>query len=80
MPKYTLKILLEWEARDDLDARRHVGETLSKVGVQLGDAREIVLHSAADHKSMRFNSDGTPSGEWQRGGRGRHPGPVDDRT
>lgn len=80
MPKYALKILLDLEARDDLEARRRVGEILSRAADGLTGVREIVLHSLDDRKSMKFASDGSPAGEWQHGGRPTRPGPTDERS
>ena len=38
--------------------------------------QEIVLHSKADHKSIRMNQDGSFQEQWNRGGRSTPPGKV----
>ena len=70
MPQYVLKILLDLEARDDIDARRAAAEIVT---TRLGGApgvRDIVLHAKADNKSIRMNPDGTYEGQWNKGGAG----------
>jgi hypothetical protein len=76
MPKYVLKFLLDLDAPDDLAARRRAAELVVQAGVGLAGAREIVLHSVSDHKSIRLNSDGSFQGQWNRGGLSAPPGEV----
>jgi hypothetical protein len=73
MPQYVLKILLDLEARDDLDARQRAAALVQGLGGGLSGAREIVLHAQADHKSIRMNPDGTYQGQWNRGAPGALP-------
>ncbi len=74
MPQYVLKILLDFEARDDLDARQAAVRTVEQLGAAAKQAREIVLHSQVDHKSIRMNADGTFQGQWNKGGPSALPG------
>jgi hypothetical protein len=69
MPSYVLKILLDIEARDDLEARRSAAAVAQQAGLAaLPAVREIVLHSSTDNKSIRMNPDGTFPGQWNKGG------------
>jgi len=74
MPQYVLKILLDLEARDDLDARHTAAKVVAQLGPLTMQARELVLHAQADHKSIRLNSDGTFQGNWNKGGPSAPPG------
>ena len=74
MPQYVLKILLDFEARDDLDARQAATRAVEQLGPLAKQARELVLHSQADRKSIRLNPDGTFSGQWNKGGPSSPPG------
>lgn len=74
MPQYVLKILLDLEARDDLDARQSAAKTVAQLGPLAKQARELVLHSQADHKSIRLNQDGSFLGQWNKGGPSAPPG------
>lgn len=66
--QYVLKVLIDLEARDDIAARQAAAEIVrEKLGTVVG-AREIVLHSSSDHKSIRMNLDGTFDGQWNKGG------------
>lgn len=77
MPQYVLKVLVGIEARDDLEARQRAVALVAQSLGQLGGVREIVLHAQSDHKSIRLNPDGTFQGQWNRGGQGPLPGPVE---
>ncbi len=69
--QYVLKVLIDLEARDDFAARQAAGAlVLEKLGSVTG-VREIILHSSADHKSIRINPDGTFDGQWNKGGHGK---------
>ena len=76
MPQYVLKILVDLEARDDLEARQRAAAMVAQTQGHLAGIREIVLHAHADHKSIRINADGTFQGQWNRGGPAAPPGPV----
>jgi len=77
MPRYVLKILLDLEARDDIEARQQASKKVSAMQVTLEGVREIVLQSPSDQKSIRMNPDGSYEGQWNRGGRGELPRQVD---
>ena len=77
MPQYVLKILVDLEARDDIEARQRASKQVSSLQVSLEGVREIVLQSPSDHKSIRMNPDGSFEGQWNRGGRGELPRKVD---
>jgi hypothetical protein len=77
MPQYVLKVILDLEARDDLDARQRVGELVRAHVQPLPGVREIVLHAKADNKSIRVEPDGTFPGNWNKGGPGQPVGPRD---
>jgi len=69
MPQYVLKILVDIEARDDLEARRAAAAAAQQAMLsKLSGIREIVLHSSADNKSIRMDPDGTFPGQWNKGG------------
>jgi len=73
MPQYVLKILLDIEARDDLEARRAATAAAEQAVLsKLSGIREIVLHSSFDNKSIRMDPDGTFPGQWNKGGAGSH--------
>jgi len=74
MPQYVLKILLDLEARDDLDARQAAAKAVAQLGPLTRHARELVLHAQADRKSIRMNPDGTFQGQWNKGGPSAPPG------
>ena len=69
MAKYVLKILIEVEARDDLEARRSATAVAQQCGLaKVPGVRDIVLHSGVDNKSIRMDPDGTFPGQWNKGG------------
>jgi hypothetical protein len=68
MGKYTLKILLDIDAPDDLEGRRRAASLVQGVSNNLEGVREIVLHAVADRKSIKMNPDGSFQGQWNRGG------------
>ena len=70
MPQYVLKILIDLEARDDIDARRTASEVVKTSVGTIGGLRETVLHAKQDNKSIRMNADGTYVGQWNKGGAG----------
>lgn len=74
MPQYVLKVLIDLEARDDIDARKIVGEFVKQHIQPASGVREIVLHAKDDNKSIRVNPDGTFPGNWNKGGPGQGPG------
>ncbi|HEY3319954.1 MAG TPA: hypothetical protein VGP72_05775 [Planctomycetota bacterium] len=68
MPKYVLKILVDIETRDDIEARRAASSLVQSGLATAAGIRDIVLHSQTDNKSIHMNPDGTYSGQWQKGG------------
>ena len=68
MPAYVLKILVDFEARDDIEARQRAAAVVSAHVGQVPGVRDIVLHAQADRKSIRLNPDGTFIGQWNKGG------------
>jgi hypothetical protein len=74
MPQYVLKVLIDLEARDDIEARRVVGEFVKEHIQPASGVREIVLHAKDDNKSIRVNPDGTFPGSWNKGGPGQPVG------
>ncbi|GMV81331.1 MAG: hypothetical protein AMXMBFR7_25150 [Planctomycetota bacterium] len=74
MGQYVLKILIDVEARDDLDARRIAAELVQQAHPALEKAREIVLQDQGDRKSIRLDAAGAFQGSWNRGGPGLPPG------
>jgi len=75
MPQYVLKILLDIEARDDIDARRAAAEIVQTRLGGVSGVRDIVLHAKSDNKSIRMNADGSYEGQWNKGGAGS-PAPA----
>lgn len=69
VPKYVLKVLVDLEARDDIEARKVAADLVTKTLSQAPGVRDIVLHSQEDNKSIRMNPDGTFPGQWNKGGR-----------
>jgi|GEM_PF-6978305 len=68
MPQYVLKVLVNIDARDDIEARQLAAAMVQN---QIGKAegiRDIILHAHADHKSIRMNVDGSFPGQWNKGG------------
>jgi len=68
MPQYVLKILIDLEGRDDIDARRCASERVRNSLGTVAGIRDIVLHAKEDNKSIRMNPDGTYDGQWNKGG------------
>ena len=77
MAQYVLKILMDLDARDDVEARQRAAALIRQAQPGLTGVREIVLHAQADRKSIRMNPDGTFQGQWNRGGPGTVPHRVD---
>ncbi|HLX61758.1 MAG TPA: hypothetical protein VKX17_10795 [Planctomycetota bacterium] len=69
--KYVLKVLLDLEARDDVAARQAVSALVREKLASVPGVREVVLHSAEDHKSIRVGADGAFEGQWNKGGHGK---------
>ncbi|MFH0939396.1 MAG: hypothetical protein V1899_08965 [Planctomycetota bacterium] len=67
MPKYALKILIDLESRDDLEARQVAANLVQTRLSKIVGVRDIVLHAQADHKSIRMNPDGTFQNQWHKG-------------
>jgi hypothetical protein len=69
MAKYVLKILVDVEARDDLEARRAASAVAQQCGLaNIPGIRDSILHSGTDNKSIRMAPDGTFPGQWNKGG------------
>jgi hypothetical protein len=68
MPQYVMKVLIELEARDDIEARKSAAALLQAPLTQIVGVRDIVLHAKIDNKSIRMNPDGTFPGQWNKGG------------
>lgn len=77
MGKYTLKILLDIEARDDLEGRQRAASIVKGISDELEGVREIVLHAVTDRKSIKLNADGSFEGQWNRGGGPAPQGPTE---
>ena len=69
MAKYVLKVLVDLEARDDIEARQAAAGWVQRALAQATGVRDIVLHAQDDNKSIRLNADGTFPGQWNKGGR-----------
>lgn len=69
MPKYVLKVLIDLEARDDIEARQIVASMVQKNIGPVAGIRDIILHSQEDNKSIHVNPDGSFDGQWNKGGR-----------
>jgi hypothetical protein len=68
MPQYVLKILIDVEARDDIDARRLASEMVQSRLTGVSGIKDIVLHARDDNKSIKMAPDGTFPGQWNKGG------------
>jgi hypothetical protein len=68
MPQYVMKVLIDFEARDDIEARRAAAEVVQKNIGTVGGVRDIVLHAKDDNKSIKITPDGTFIGQWNKGG------------
>lgn len=68
MPQYVLKILIEMDAPDDVEARRKAAAMAQTNIAALSGVRDIVLHAKDDNKSIKMNQDGTFPGQWNKGG------------
>jgi hypothetical protein len=68
MPQYDLKILIDVEARDDIEARRMASEMVQSRLTGASGIKDIVLHARDDNKSIKMAPDGTFPGQWNKGG------------
>jgi len=68
MPQYVIKILVDVEARDDIQARQMASALVQAHLSSASGLRDIVLHAKDDRKSIRMNPDGTYVGQWNKGG------------
>ena len=68
MPQYVMKVLLNLEARDDIQARQMAAALVQQHLSSAQGLQEIVLHAKEDNKSIRMNADGTYLGQWNKGG------------
>jgi len=72
MASYSLKILVDIEAQDDIDARRKAASAVAAMALHnASGVRDIVLHAQHDNKSIRMLPDGSFPGQWNKGGPGR---------
>ena len=76
MPHYVLKVLVDMEARDDLEARQRAAGLVTRLPAGLEGIREIVLQALEERKSIRLNPDGSFQGQWNKGGPASLPGPA----
>ena len=68
MPKYVIKALIDFEAADDVDAREKASAIVKQSISEQAGVRDLILHAAQDHKSIRMNRDGSFEGQWNKGG------------
>jgi hypothetical protein len=68
MPQYVLKVLVDLEARDDVQARQLATSLVQAHLSTAAGVKDIVLHAKDDNKSIRMNTDGTYVGQWNKGG------------
>ena len=68
MPKYVIKALIDFEAADDLDARQKASAMMKQSLSEQTGVRELILHAAQDHKSIRMTRDGSFEGQWNKSG------------
>ena len=68
MPRYVLKVLIDIDARDDIEARKIASAAVHSPLSQTPGVRDIVLHSQTDNKSIKMNTDGSFPGQWNKGG------------
>ncbi|HYF51770.1 MAG TPA: hypothetical protein VEJ63_20305 [Planctomycetota bacterium] len=68
MPQYVIKVLVDVEARDDIQARQMASALVQNHLSNASGIREIVLHAKDDNKSIKMNPDGTYVGQWNKGG------------
>ncbi|MCX7803901.1 MAG: hypothetical protein N3A38_01795 [Planctomycetota bacterium] len=66
--KYALKIVIDIEARDDLEARRKAAGILAGAMAGVSGKREAILHSIDDRKSIRLSPEGEFAGQWNKRG------------
>jgi len=76
MARYVLKILVDLDALDDLDARKRAAALVTGTVGNIEGVREIVLHATTDHKSIKLGLDGSFIGQWNKGGPSAPPGEV----
>jgi hypothetical protein len=66
--KYALKIVIDIEATDDVEARKSASAILTRELKDVPGKRESVLHSMDDRKSIRFSPAGECLGQWSKQG------------
>lgn len=67
MARYVLKILIDLEGRDDIEARQAASHLVQACRSKLPGIRDIVLHSQTDRKSIHMTPDGIYQDQWQKG-------------
>ena len=67
MPTYVLKILIDMDAHDDLEARQIASSLMQSKISELKGVRDIVLNAQRDKKSIHMLPDGTFPGQWNKG-------------
>lgn len=67
MAQYAVKILLDFDANDDIQAKTVckalVDKSIKSLATQI---REITVRDMTTHKSIKLAPDGTPLGPWQK--------------
>lgn len=67
MAQYAVKILLDFDANDDIQAKAVCKSLVDKSIKQLAaQIREITVRDMTTHKSIKLSPDGTPQGPWQK--------------
>jgi hypothetical protein len=68
MRKYALKIVIDIEARDDVEARAKAAEIVAVALSRVSGKRDAILHSIEDRKSIRLSPSGEFVGSWSKQG------------
>ena len=67
MAKYAVKILLDFEAADDIEAKVRCKSLVAQPIKELAEQiREITVRDMSTFKSLKITADGTPQGTWQK--------------
>ncbi|MGH7144794.1 MAG: hypothetical protein ACREJ2_11805 [Planctomycetota bacterium] len=67
MAQYAVKILIDVEALDDIQAKSLCKQLMQKPLKDLGpQVREITVRDMTTFKSLKLAPDGTPQGTWRK--------------
>lgn len=67
MAQYAVKILLDFEATDDIQAKSLIKALVAKPIKDIApQIREITVRDMSTFKSLKIAPDGTPQGSWQK--------------